>query len=297
MKFGLILGGGGIVGIAWELGVLVGLSRAGAPDPLSASVVVGTSAGAIVGAMASGGRSFDELLEMQRQSGEDQVVRAIPAGREGVRPGETSVVPQPIMDLITSGGAGTKETAAAVGKLAMEAPATLSEELFVAYIQTVLGTEAWPTIDFRPTAVDCLSGETVLWRREDGVPLARAVASSCTVPGYFPTIEIKGRRYTDAPRTPFCEALVAEKNLDAILFVGPQTLLPEGGPTLPEIDALASRGVRSLQITGGMALQALGIDLMDPTGRARALEIGMEEGASFAAALTELLGGSGERRA
>ena len=45
----LVLGGGGITGIAWELGILHGLAEAGV-DLTEADAVVGTSAGSVVGA-------------------------------------------------------------------------------------------------------------------------------------------------------------------------------------------------------------------------------------------------------
>jgi len=44
----LVLGGGGITGIAWEIGVLTGLAEAGV-DLTGADLVVGTSAGSVVG--------------------------------------------------------------------------------------------------------------------------------------------------------------------------------------------------------------------------------------------------------
>jgi len=48
-RTGLVLGGGGITGIAWELGVLAGLAEAGV-DLHDADLVVGTSAGSVVAA-------------------------------------------------------------------------------------------------------------------------------------------------------------------------------------------------------------------------------------------------------
>src|SRR6478752_1454482 len=50
----LVLGGGGITGIAWELGLLAGLAEAGV-DLSSADLVVGTSAGSVVGAQLTSG--------------------------------------------------------------------------------------------------------------------------------------------------------------------------------------------------------------------------------------------------
>src|SRR5262249_10866693 len=48
MTRGVVLGGGGIAGVAWEAGIVIGLRRAGV-DLSSADVIVGTSAGSIVG--------------------------------------------------------------------------------------------------------------------------------------------------------------------------------------------------------------------------------------------------------
>ncbi len=45
----LVLGGGGVVGIAWETGLLVGLAEAGI-DVRNADLFVGTSAGSTVAA-------------------------------------------------------------------------------------------------------------------------------------------------------------------------------------------------------------------------------------------------------
>src|SRR3954453_19023747 len=56
----LVLGGGGITGIAWEIGVLAGLAQAGV-DLGSADLVVGTSAGSVVGAQLRGGVDLDAL--------------------------------------------------------------------------------------------------------------------------------------------------------------------------------------------------------------------------------------------
>ncbi|MFM8861747.1 MAG: patatin-like phospholipase family protein, partial [Acidimicrobiia bacterium] len=49
MSRALVLGGGGVAGIAWEIGVLDALARAGV-DLTAADRIVGTSAGAAVGA-------------------------------------------------------------------------------------------------------------------------------------------------------------------------------------------------------------------------------------------------------
>jgi hypothetical protein len=50
----LVLGGGGVTGIAWELGILAGLAEDGV-DLTDADVIVGTSAGSVVGAQLTSG--------------------------------------------------------------------------------------------------------------------------------------------------------------------------------------------------------------------------------------------------
>jgi NTE family protein len=52
----LVLGGGGEAGVAWEIGLLAGLAQRGV-DLRDADVVIGTSAGAIVGTLLLSGRT------------------------------------------------------------------------------------------------------------------------------------------------------------------------------------------------------------------------------------------------
>ena len=62
----LVLGGGGITGIAWEIGVLAGLAEAGV-DLTGADLVVGTSAGSVVGAQLTSGADLEALFARQLQ--------------------------------------------------------------------------------------------------------------------------------------------------------------------------------------------------------------------------------------
>src|SRR5215218_8042118 len=62
----LVLGGGGITGIAWEIGLLAGLADAGV-DLTGADLVVGTSAGSVVGAQLTGGAEPGAMYERQME--------------------------------------------------------------------------------------------------------------------------------------------------------------------------------------------------------------------------------------
>ena len=60
----LVLGGGGVTGIAWEIGVIAGLAGQGI-DLAAAEVIIGTSAGSVVGADIACGREPEALYRAQ----------------------------------------------------------------------------------------------------------------------------------------------------------------------------------------------------------------------------------------
>ena len=62
MSLALVLGGSGVAGVAWETGLLLGVqdeSPEAADRLLQADVILGTSAGAIVGAQLGSGSTAD----------------------------------------------------------------------------------------------------------------------------------------------------------------------------------------------------------------------------------------------
>ena len=78
--------------------------------------------------------------------------------------------------------------------------------------------------------------------------------------------------------------------MDALLFIGPLGALPEGLHLHPQIDAGRWReGLPVVQVTGGAALAAAAADLMDPAGRARAVDAGIDDGHAAAAGVARLL--------
>ncbi|MCH7719085.1 MAG: patatin-like phospholipase family protein, partial [Chloroflexi bacterium] len=74
----LVLGGGGPVGIAWEAGIIKGLLDGGV-DATEADLIVGTSAGSVVGTQIASGRSPQDLLAAQAAPSEGAA-----GGRAGV---------------------------------------------------------------------------------------------------------------------------------------------------------------------------------------------------------------------
>ena len=66
----IVLGGGGVTGIAWEIGVLAGLLDAGVD--LGADAVFGTLAGAFVGAALAAGADIERLYAAQQAPAVDE---------------------------------------------------------------------------------------------------------------------------------------------------------------------------------------------------------------------------------
>src|SRR3989442_14244365 len=60
----LVLAGGGVTGIAWEIGIAQGLHECGV-DLTEAELIVGTSAGSAVGAQLRSGAPVDKLYATQ----------------------------------------------------------------------------------------------------------------------------------------------------------------------------------------------------------------------------------------
>jgi NTE family protein len=278
---GLILGGGGLVGIAWELGVMSGLQASGGFDPLDMKVIVGSSAGSVAGAVAALGKDLASLVESQQRTSDR------PAS-SGQRPFTFNME---IMRLFTSTEGTVEERAAAIGPLAIEADVGLSEDDYVESFRPMLGTDDWPSVDFRATTAECRTGRSVLWSRDSGIGLLRAVASSCAIPGYFPTVAFGGERYMDGPRGGFYADLVSSKKLDALLSIAPMEGMPGPLAASPEIDELAAAGLPMVRISGGPALAADVTNLMNPAARAPAAAAGLEGGRAAGAAFAAMASG------
>jgi NTE family protein len=193
MKRALVLGGGGPVGIGWESGIISGLMEGGV-DLSQADLIVGTSAGSFVGANLAMGRDLAHLVETFITEPQEPV----PAAQPAAPPPDLSILIGKMQEAV-SGARPAKEVRAEIGAWALTAK-TISEEDFIASFGSWfsgLPETAWPDRPFACTAVDAADGSFVVWDRGAGIGLARAVASSCSVPGIFPPIAIRGRRYID----------------------------------------------------------------------------------------------------
>ena len=63
---GLVLGGGGMLGAAWMTGALKAVEDVAGFDPRTCDVIVGTSAGSVIGSLLAAGVSVKQMLDHQR---------------------------------------------------------------------------------------------------------------------------------------------------------------------------------------------------------------------------------------
>lgn len=284
MSFALVLGGGGSVGVAWEVGVLAGLADAGI-DPTAAAVVVGSSAGSVVGTHIRQSRPLKTLLANQREPERDD------ASADSLPTDMTPLIE--IFTILREAKERTPEVLQKVGEAAIAAD-TPPEADWVGRFERIVGTSEWPAGDLRITAVDCTTGHRRVWTAADGVPLAPAVASSCAIPAVFPPVTLDGSRYTDGGLWSSSNLdVVLDSDVDAALFVGP---LRAGDPTATkaldrEIQLLETAGRRAEAIVPGEAFaNEIGAqNLMNPAFRSRGVDLGLEDGAAAAARVRALL--------
>jgi NTE family protein len=283
----LVLGGGGPVGIAWESGLIAGLEAEGL-DLREADLIVGTSAGSMVGAQLALGESGASMKGIQFAQASRP--RARDVNTAGLRPGGGMSGLMELLAQRPAQGEPEETFRAKIGAFALAAK-TASEEVFIASFGHLAEVDGWPDGNFVCTAVDALDGGFVAWDRDAHVPLVRAVASSCSVPGIFPPITIDGRRYIDGGMRSATNADLA-RGFDVVVVVS--VFAPEMGAEFgqrleAELDALRESGSEVLLIAADEASRgAFGPNLMDASRRGVVAEAGARQGGSEAARLKEL---------
>ena len=179
----LVLGAGGLTGVAWELGLLAGLAERGV-DLAQADLVVGTSAGSLVGAQVTSGVSLRDLYVAQL---------APPTGVAAPQLGAGNLLR---WAWAVAGSRDPVQVRARIGKLALAAN-TEPEAQRRKLIEARVPVPEWPPRRLLITAVDAGSGEFTVFDAASGAGLVDAVCASCAVPGVFPPVTINGRRWMD----------------------------------------------------------------------------------------------------
>jgi NTE family protein len=289
----LVLGGGGPVGIAWESGLLAGFAEAGV-NLADADFIMGTSAGSFVGAQLAMGADPAGLAKpFLAMADAPKTPKPERASRDQGRPAPDLTVLMRKMAEAQSGARPAEAVRAEIGAWAIE-QAPMSEDAFIQSFGRFLSelpTDAWPKKAYACTAVDAETGAFRLWDKAAGVGLARAVASSCSVPGVYPPITIDGRRYIDGGMRSAVNADMATGH-DLVVVVAIRVAMAGEAADRArkgleaELQVLRDGGARVELITPDDAsVAAFGPNLMDMRRRPGAAEAGMVQGRAAAAAL------------
>ncbi len=277
----LVLGGGGVAGVAWITGVIAGLADEGI-DLRDAQRILGTSAGATVGAQLWSGASIDELFARQADPARQSPELSPPFS--ALRTLFTTV-----QDLAKVGD--PDERVRKVARMALVSE-TVSEAERRAIIAARLPSHTWPSKHFATTALDAETGALRLFDAASGVSLVDAVAASCAVPMIWPATTIEGRRYVDG-------GMRSAENADLVEGAGTVVILSPSGLNTPslrgvglrkEIEMLEQNGARVAVIEPDAAARAaIGINPLDPATRTPCANAGREQGRSEVSRISAFL--------
>lgn len=276
----LVLGGGGVAGIAWQTGILYGSAEAGADvtAPDRADMVLGTSAGSTVAAQVTSAATLADLYARQV----DPALQI-----DEPRP-ETSLDElNAMLDRAGERAEGDRQRFARYVGQAAVAASTPTEAERRAVIGNRLPSHEWPERDLRVVAVDAESGRHRVLDRDSGVRLVDAVAASCAIPGMWPPVTIGVHRYVDG-------GVRSSENAD--LAVGfARVLILQVGFLADAVDPLDAE--RAFLLSRGSAVEivrpddasiaAIGPDPTDPAVRAAAAEAGFRQGLRIADAVQQ----------
>lgn len=216
---GLVLGGGGITGAAYEMAALLAIEMATGWHANKADVVIGTSAGAYVTALVRNDHlGLDSMVkpgETREEVGE-RIRRHLFTRQPGVkvrswlRHGLLPGIRQPGLTML------------------LGSPAPFSAAGIAEWVRQLVGVEAddWPAKPTIITAFDVAAHKRVAFGTDDApdVSIADAAAASAAIPLVFRPYEIDGVAYVDGGVVSGTHAdlvLGNEKPLDFLLILAP----------------------------------------------------------------------------
>jgi NTE family protein len=282
-----------VLGGAWLCGALAAIAEETGWDPGSADYLVGTSAGSMMAALLgagvppwlmvahSAGEALDGMVDargrpiadVDRSAG---AVFRLHRGLPRIGPGSPRLALKTLV-------AGRRHSASArlAGWLPM---GVISTEPLQKTVRRAVPRGWAPHPHLWIVACDYATGRRVVFGREDAprADLAKAVAASCAIPGFYRPVEIAGRLYVDGGMHSTSNLdVLAGLGLDLVICLNPMSTLAGLKPTWPhqhfaglirrdagrrlgrEAKLLKAEGVRTVLIQPVAAdLEVMGYNLM-----------------------------------
>lgn len=272
-RLGLVLGGGGVAGVAWHAGVLCGLADAGV-DLTAVDLVVGTSAGATVGAQLAAGLDPGELFRRQVDPATtaSELMPSVPLEELWAR-----------MAPIYAAASDDADRRRRLGAFALSAD-TVAEPVRRRVIEARLEGVDWRGDRLRVVVVEATTGERHVLAASSGIDLVDAVTASCAVPGVWPPVSIAGSRYIDGGVWSVVNADLA-RGCDRILVLAPLA----DQVVHDDVAHLAAAARVELITPDDASVGAFGADVLDPASRGPSARAGRVQGRTEAARVVALL--------
>lgn len=273
----LVLGGGGVTGIAWSTGLLLGFEQEGV-DLTALDLIVGTSAGSVVGAQLASALPLPDMFRRQ-------VDPALAVGELRPRIPYLRILARVLPALLVR----RDETRfrQRIGRMALSAR-TVDPAERMAVIEERLPRRDWPETRLAISAIDAHSGELRWFDADAGVTLVEAVAASCAVPGIWPPVRIGDRTYYDGG-IPSPDNALRATGYRAVLIVSPTGANRSGEFRKwlrSEVDGLERGGSSVTVVTPDEeSMTSMGLKALDPRYRGPAARAGHKQGLRIAEAV------------
>jgi NTE family protein len=271
----VILGGGGVTGIAWQTGILQGLQDVGV-ELDKADAIIGTSAGSFAGAYLACG-VVGEYFDLQFTGEAAEIAASMsPESIEGFQ------------KAIVEGGGDPEATGRGLGRMAIAAK-TVPREVRARVVSARLPSTGWPAAPLKMTAIDAQTGELHLFDKDSGVALTTAAEASGAVPGLWPVVEALGRTWIDGGSYSAANAELGAF-YDSVVVIAPVVAgFPGQRGTLDEVADLRAAGIDVVLIhPDERASAAIGVNVFDPARSGPAAEAGRAQGQGVAPEVLEV---------
>jgi NTE family protein len=267
MRVGLVLGAGGVVGASWLIGALDALESRTGWTAAHAEVIVGTSAGSVIGTLTATG--VPPAYMAAYASGDTLEGLDVPAGLDAdlvaqlAEHGEDAGAEFKLKRALPPIGPGSWRMAfSTLRKPFKHAPSALltgwlprgimSTEPISQIVDGFVGGAWVEHPNLWIVGCDYVSGRRTVFGR-DGAPEAHirdAVAASCAIPAFYHPVRIGKRRYIDGGVCSQSNAdLVSGLGLDAVVVLNPMSSLADIGARGP-----AGRLAAALRASAGRRL-------------------------------------------
>jgi NTE family protein len=199
LRFGLVLGAGGTVGLAYHAGVLRALEQVTGFDPAAADLIVGTSAGSVVAAHLRSDWTTKDFWELAMGTH----ARLVERGRTAAATRAEVLAPliRGPVDALRRGLGSAYVLGRSVSRLPAPRPPGPLQRLFPSGLFSMAETRSilvdqlaptWPAQSLWLCAVDIRSGRRIVLGRRTPPPvsLVDAVMASCAIPGFYRPVRL-----------------------------------------------------------------------------------------------------------